>query len=62
MLENHCFVSVVETILSGTAVGKRIAEIGARMNKKISLEMGGKNAAIVYPSCDLAKHIPTIAR
>ncbi|KIH66650.1 aldehyde dehydrogenase 5, family protein [Ancylostoma duodenale] len=45
-----------------TAVGKRIGEIGARLNKKISLEMGGKNAAIIYPSCDLDKHLPTIAR
>ncbi|EPB79977.1 hypothetical protein ANCCEY_00926 [Ancylostoma ceylanicum] len=47
---------------AGTAVGKRIGEIGARLNKKISLEMGGKNAAIIYPSCDLGKHLQTIAR
>ncbi|VDM75693.1 unnamed protein product [Strongylus vulgaris] len=47
---------------AGTAVGKKIAETGARLNKKISLEMGGKNAAIVYPSCDLSKHLTTIAK
>ncbi|VDL73811.1 unnamed protein product [Nippostrongylus brasiliensis] len=45
-----------------TLVGKKIAELCAKLNKKVSLEMGGKNAAIIYPSCDLAKHLPSITR
>ncbi|EYC03252.1 hypothetical protein Y032_0095g2838 [Ancylostoma ceylanicum] len=60
-LVEHPDVPLV-SFTGSTAVGKRIGEIGARLNKKISLEMGGKNAAIIYPSCDLGKHLQTIAR
>ncbi|RUW52829.1 aldehyde dehydrogenase family protein [Mesorhizobium sp. M1A.F.Ca.ET.072.01.1.1] len=36
-----------------TAVGKHAMEIGARMLKKVSLELGGKNAHIVMNDADL---------
>ncbi|CAJ0945348.1 unnamed protein product, partial [Mesorhabditis belari] len=43
-----------------TIVGKRIGALCAAQNKKVSLEMGGKNACIVYPSTDLEKAVPMI--
>lgn len=36
-----------------TAVGRRIYEVGGRMLKRISLEMGGKNPVVVMPDADL---------
>lgn len=36
-----------------TDTGKRIAEICGRMNKKVSLEMGGKNAQIIMDDANL---------
>ncbi|VDN29551.1 unnamed protein product [Cylicostephanus goldi] len=60
-LVEHPDVPLV-SFTGSTVVGKKIAEVGARLNKKISLEMGGKNAAIVYPSCDLEKNLSTIAK
>ncbi|MDB4929333.1 MAG: Aldehyde Dehydrogenase [Myxococcaceae bacterium] len=36
-----------------TPVGRSIAEIGGRMLKRVSLEMGGKNPVIVMPDADL---------
>jgi acyl-CoA reductase-like NAD-dependent aldehyde dehydrogenase len=45
-----------------TAVGKIIAELAAKSNKKVSLEMGGKNATIVFDDVNLDEVIPQIAR
>ena len=36
-----------------TAVGKRIAEVGGRRLKRVSLELGGKNPVIVMPDADI---------
>ncbi|KAK6760034.1 hypothetical protein RB195_021527 [Necator americanus] len=60
-LVEHPDVPLV-SFTGSTVVGKKVGEICARLNKKVSLEMGGKNAAIIYPSCDLTKHLATIAR
>ncbi|VDM63876.1 unnamed protein product [Angiostrongylus costaricensis] len=60
-LVEHPDVPLV-SFTGSTAVGKKIAAICGRLNKKVSLEMGGKNAAIVYPSCDITRHLPTITR
>ncbi len=38
----------------GTATGKKIAAISAPLLRKISLELGGKNPAIVMADCDLS--------
>ena len=35
-----------------TRAGKEIAAVAAPMFKKISLELGGKNPAIIFPDCD----------
>jgi aminomuconate-semialdehyde/2-hydroxymuconate-6-semialdehyde dehydrogenase len=36
----------------GTATGRRVAATAAPMFKKLSLELGGKNATIVFADCD----------
>ena len=36
-----------------TETGSRIGEVAGRMHKRLSLEMGGKNAQIVMPDADL---------
>jgi aminomuconate-semialdehyde/2-hydroxymuconate-6-semialdehyde dehydrogenase len=46
----------------GTATGEKIQTMAAPMVKKLSLELGGKNATIVMNDVDLAKVIPQIAR
>lgn len=46
----------------GTATGKRIAEISAPMFRKISLELGGKNPALVFADCDLEKTVEGLVR
>lgn len=45
-----------------TKTGTRIAQVTATMAKKLSLEMGGKNAAVIFPDCDRAKCIRTLLR
>ena len=37
----------------GTATGKKLAATAAPMFKKLSLELGGKNANIIFDDCDL---------
>lgn len=46
----------------GTATGKRIASILAPQFKKMSLELGGKNASIVFPDADIEKTASAISR
>ena len=46
----------------GTMTGRRVAETAAPMFKKLSLELGGKNATIVLDDTDLDEAIPGIAR
>ena len=46
----------------GTETGKTILKSCAENFKKTSLEMGGKNPAIVYADCDLNKTIKSLIR
>ena len=46
----------------GTTTGKMVAATAAPMFKKLSLELGGKNATIVLEDTDLDKSIPEIVR
>lgn len=39
----------------GTATAKRIAETGARTLKRLDMELGGKSANIIMPSCDMER-------
>jgi len=52
----------VISFTGSTAVGERIATIAAPMMKKLSLELGGKNAAIVFDDADLDKAVATLKR
>lgn len=51
-LVNHHGVRVL-SFTGSTPTGRTIAEAAARLNKKVSLEMGGKNAIIVLDDADL---------
>lgn len=46
----------------GTETGKIVAATAAPMFKKLSLELGGKNAAIVLDDADLALAVPGVVR
>lgn len=45
-----------------SAVGRRIAGITGPMLKKTSLELGGKNATLVFADSDWRKHMDTLVR
>lgn len=46
----------------GSATGKLIAATAAPMLKKMSLELGGKNPALVFADCDFDNTVSEIAR
>ncbi|MGV3538405.1 MAG: aldehyde dehydrogenase [Rufibacter sp.] len=43
----------------GTQTGKTIARSAAPMFKKLSLELGGKNATVIFADCDFEKTVST---
>jgi aminomuconate-semialdehyde/2-hydroxymuconate-6-semialdehyde dehydrogenase len=45
-----------------TAVGRHIAAITAPQLKKLSLELGGKNATLVFADADWRRHLDTLVR
>jgi acyl-CoA reductase-like NAD-dependent aldehyde dehydrogenase len=51
-LVSHPAVRVL-SFTGSTTTGRSIAESGAKLNKKVSLEMGGKNAIIVLDDADI---------
>jgi alpha-ketoglutaric semialdehyde dehydrogenase len=51
-LVNHPGVRVI-SFTGSTTTGRAIAESAARLNKKVSLEMGGKNAILVMDDANL---------
>ena len=51
-LVNHSGVRVI-SFTGSTTTGRAIAESAARLNKKVSLEMGGKNAIIVLDDANI---------
>jgi aminomuconate-semialdehyde/2-hydroxymuconate-6-semialdehyde dehydrogenase len=46
----------------GTSTGKRIATLSAPLLRKVSLELGGKNPAIVLADCDLEKTVDKLTK
>jgi len=60
-LINHNGVRAI-SFTGGTATGKTIAQRTASSFKKLSLEMGGKNPAIIFSDCDYNKMLETIVR
>ncbi len=45
-----------------TAVGRRIAGLAGPQLKKVSLELGGKNATLVFANSDWRSHLDTLLR
>lgn len=60
-LVSHSDIKAV-SFTGGTATGKLIAERTATSFKKLSLEMGGKNPAIIFADCDYEKTLDTLVR
>lgn len=60
-LVSHPAVKAV-SFTGSTATGRAIAKSTAESFKKISLEMGGKNANIVFADCDFEKALTTSVR
>ena len=50
------------TFTGSTRAGERIASIAAPMFKKLSLELGGKNPAIIFADCDWDKMLTDTIR
>lgn len=46
----------------GTKTGKEIASVAAPAFKKMSLELGGKNASLIFADCDYEKMLKTTLR
>jgi len=46
----------------GTVTGRKVAATAAPMFKKLSLELGGKNATVVFADCDWEKTVAGTAR
>ncbi len=68
-LGNKCGQALVEhkeigliSFTGGTETGKIVAKTAAPMFKKISLELGGKNATIILKDADLEKNMREIVR
>jgi aminomuconate-semialdehyde/2-hydroxymuconate-6-semialdehyde dehydrogenase len=60
-LAEHPGVSAI-SFTGGTATGAKIQHYAGSQFKKVSLELGGKNATIVLADADLKRAIPTILR
>lgn len=60
-LVTHPSVKAI-SFTGSTATGRSIAQATAGSFKKLSLEMGGKNANIVFADCDFNKAIETTVR
>ena len=60
-LINHKGLRAI-SFTGGTATGKIIAQKTAASFKKLSLEMGGKNPAIIFTDCDYKKMLETVVQ
>ena len=58
---SHPHVNLI-SFTGGTITGKKVAETAAPMFKKLSLELGGKNASIVLEDADLDIAVPGVLR
>nr|CAH0112079.1 unnamed protein product [Daphnia galeata] len=56
-LINHQGVNVI-SFTGSTNVGRHIGKVAANNIKKVSLELGGKNAGIIFDDADLSKAVP----
>jgi|TARA_B110000305_G_scaffold46246_1_gene49200 aminomuconate-semialdehyde/2-hydroxymuconate-6-semialdehyde dehydrogenase len=52
----------VISFTGGTETGKAISKVAAPMFKKLSLELGGKNANVIFNDCDFDEAVKTSVR
>lgn len=57
-LVSHPLVRAV-TFTGSTSTGRSIGEIGIKQFKKMALEMGGKNANVIFADCDFEQTLET---
>jgi aminomuconate-semialdehyde/2-hydroxymuconate-6-semialdehyde dehydrogenase len=57
-INEHTEITAI-SFTGGTATGRKIAATAAPMFKKLSLELGGKNANIIFADCDAEQAINT---
>ncbi|PJF16501.1 hypothetical protein PSACC_03688 [Paramicrosporidium saccamoebae] len=57
----HSGISAI-SFTGGTATGRTIAATAASRGKKVSLELGGKNPAIIFEDCDFEAAVNTSVR
>ncbi|AXK71850.1 aldehyde dehydrogenase family protein [Lysobacter sp. TY2-98] len=60
-LVSHADVKAV-TFTGSTAVGRRIAGVASPLLKKVSLELGGKNATLVFADSAWREHLDLLVR
>mmetsp|Transcript_11267 Transcript_11267/g.21432 ORF Transcript_11267/g.21432 Transcript_11267/m.21432 type:complete len:492 (-) Transcript_11267:51-1526(-) len=60
-LVGHPDVKLV-SFTGGTATGKLVGSLAAQTFKKVSLELGGKNASVVFSDCDFDLAVKTLVR
>ena len=60
-LTSHPLVRLV-SFTGGTATGRLVAASAAPSFKKISLELGGKNPAVIFADCDMGPTVKGVAR
>jgi aminomuconate-semialdehyde/2-hydroxymuconate-6-semialdehyde dehydrogenase len=60
-LVKHVKVKAI-SFTGGTVTGKKIAAIAAPMFKKLSLELGGKNANVIFADCDIEEAVENSLR
>lgn len=54
--------TAIISFTGGTQTGKAISKVAAPMFKKISLELGGKNANVIFNDCDFEDAVNTSVR
>ncbi|MFQ6309350.1 aldehyde dehydrogenase [Lysobacter capsici] len=60
-LIGHAAVRAI-SFTGSTAVGRRIAAIAAPLLRKVSLELGGKNASLIFADSDWRANLDTLVR
>jgi aminomuconate-semialdehyde/2-hydroxymuconate-6-semialdehyde dehydrogenase len=60
-LTSHVDIDLV-SFTGGTATGAKVAEAAAPQFKKLSLELGGKNASIIFDDCNLEETVLGVVR
>lgn len=58
---SHPYIKAI-SFTGGTATGAHISSVAAPMFKKLSLELGGKNPALIFADCDYDKMLETVVR